>query len=81
MGKKVFDNMGWARWPGVEKGEPSRVSIGGANIGISVFGQNPELATQAALCMTQRKYQDAEAITEWNDTAAVFPCPSTVLRI
>jgi multiple sugar transport system substrate-binding protein len=62
--KKVFDNMGWARWPGVEKGEPSRVSIGGANIGISVFGQNPELATQAALCMTQRKYQDAEAITE-----------------
>jgi trehalose/maltose transport system substrate-binding protein len=62
--KKVFENMGWARWPGVEKGKPSRVSIGGANIGISVYGQNPELATQAALCMTQRKYQDAEAITE-----------------
>jgi multiple sugar transport system substrate-binding protein len=62
--KKVFENMGWARWPGVEKGKPSRVSIGGANIGISVYGQNPELATQAALCMTQRKYQDAEAIVE-----------------
>jgi multiple sugar transport system substrate-binding protein len=62
--KKVFDNMGYARWPGVDPGKPSRVSIGGANIGISVYGRNPELATQAALCMTSRKYQDEEAIVE-----------------
>src|SRR3954452_7734398 len=62
--KKVFQNMGYARWPGVNKGEPSKVSIGGANLGISVFGKNPPLATQAALCMTSRKWQDAEAITE-----------------
>jgi len=62
--KKVYENMGYARWPGVNKGEPSKVSIGGANIGISVFGKNPPLATQAALCMTSRKWQDAEAITE-----------------
>ena len=26
--------MGYARWPGVNKGEPSKVSIGGANLGI-----------------------------------------------
>ncbi|MFL5246368.1 MAG: hypothetical protein ACJ79V_00985, partial [Myxococcales bacterium] len=45
-------------------GKPSRVSIGGANMGISVYGKNPELATQAALCMTSRKWQDAEAIKE-----------------
>jgi multiple sugar transport system substrate-binding protein len=64
VAKKVFDNLGWARWPGVEKGKPSRVSIGGANIGISVYGRNPDQATQAALCMTQRKYQDEEAIVE-----------------
>jgi multiple sugar transport system substrate-binding protein len=62
--KKVFENMGYARWPGVNKGEPSKVSIGGANIGISVYGKDPALATQAALCMTSRKWQDAEAITE-----------------
>jgi len=62
--KKVFDNMGYARWPGVDPNKPSRVSIGGANIGVSVYGKNPKLATQAALCMTQRKYQDQEAITE-----------------
>jgi multiple sugar transport system substrate-binding protein len=62
--KKVYENMGYARWPGVNQGEPSKVSIGGANIGVSVYGKNPPLATQAALCMTSRKWQDAEAINE-----------------
>jgi multiple sugar transport system substrate-binding protein len=64
IGKKVFENLGWARYPTVEGGGPSRVSIGGANIGISIYGRDPELATQAGLCMTQRKYQDEEAIVE-----------------
>ena len=40
--KKVFENMAWARFPGVNKGEPSKVSIGGANIGVSNYGQNPD---------------------------------------
>src|SRR3954470_15803313 len=62
--KKVFQNMGYARWPAVYPNKPSRVSIGGANIGVSVYGRNPEYSTQAALCMTSRKWQDAEAITE-----------------
>jgi multiple sugar transport system substrate-binding protein len=44
--KKVFQNLGWARWPGVD------------------HGKHPALATQAALCLTSRKYQDAEAIVE-----------------
>jgi len=62
--KKVFENMGWARWPGVNKGEPSKVSIGGANLGIPKTGQNPALATQAALCMTSAKWQAQEAIND-----------------
>jgi multiple sugar transport system substrate-binding protein len=62
--KKVFENMGYARWPGVEKGTPSRVSIGGANLGVPKTGRNPELATQAALCMTSAKWQAQEAIKE-----------------
>jgi multiple sugar transport system substrate-binding protein len=64
VAKKVFENLGWARFPTVEKGTPSRVSIGGGNIGISNFGPNPELATEAALCMTQRAQQDEAAINE-----------------
>jgi multiple sugar transport system substrate-binding protein len=62
--KKVFENMGYARWPGVTKGEPSKVSIGGANLGIPNTGRNPELATKAALCMTSAKWQAQEAIKE-----------------
>jgi len=62
--KKVFQNMGFAPYPAVYPNKPARVSIGGANIGISVYGKNPELATKAGLCMTQRKWQDQEAITE-----------------
>ena len=62
--KKVFENMGYARWPGVNKGEPSKVSIGGANLGIPKTGQHPELATQAALCMTSASGRRQEAINE-----------------
>jgi multiple sugar transport system substrate-binding protein len=62
--KKVFESMGWARWPAVDPDKPSRVSIGGANIGISTYGKHPDLATEAALCMTSRKWQDQEAIVE-----------------
>jgi multiple sugar transport system substrate-binding protein len=62
--KKVFENMGYARWPGVDKGSPSKVSIGGANLGIPKTGRNPALATEAALCMTSTKWQSQEAINE-----------------
>jgi multiple sugar transport system substrate-binding protein len=62
--KKVFDNMGYAAYPAVDPGKPSRVSIGGANIGVSVYGRDPEASTKAALCMTSRKWQDQEAINE-----------------
>jgi len=62
--KKVADNMGYAPYPSVNPGEPAHVSIGGANLSVSNTGKNPDLATQAALCMTQEKYQKEEAITE-----------------
>jgi multiple sugar transport system substrate-binding protein len=62
--QKVYENMGWAPFPRVYPDKPARVSIGGANIGISVYGRNPTLATKAGLCMTTRKWQDQEAITE-----------------
>jgi trehalose/maltose transport system substrate-binding protein len=62
--KKAFENMGYARWPGVTKGEPSKVSIGGANLGIPNTGKHQELAVQAALCMTTAKWQAEEAINE-----------------
>jgi multiple sugar transport system substrate-binding protein len=61
---KVAANMGYAAYPSVNPGQPSHVSIGGANLGIPKTGKNPELATQAALCMTSKKWQEQEAIHE-----------------
>jgi multiple sugar transport system substrate-binding protein len=62
--KKVYENMGYARYPGVNPGQPSKVSIGGANLGIPVTGKHPDLATKAALCMTSAKWQAQEAIND-----------------
>src|SRR3954468_19403774 len=60
----VAKNMGYAPYPRVNANEPSRVSIGGANLGIPKSGKNPALATKAALCMTSKKWQEQEAINE-----------------
>ena len=51
--EKVFDNMAWARWPSVDPGEPSRVTLGGINLGVGAYSKNPGLATEAALCLAQ----------------------------
>ena len=64
IAKKVFENMAWAPFPSVKKGEPAKVSIGGANMGIAATGAHQELATEAALCMTGPKWQAYKAIND-----------------
>jgi multiple sugar transport system substrate-binding protein len=61
---KVFKNMAWAPYPSVDPSKPSRVSIGGADLGITTTGKHQDLATAAALCMTSAKWQAQEAINE-----------------
>ncbi len=62
--KKVFENLGWARYPAVDPGRPSRSTVGGANIGVSNYGPHPNLALQAAICMTRPYWENQEAINE-----------------
>ena len=62
--KKVFENMAWAPFPSVKKGEPAKVSIGGANMGIASTGAHQELAVEAAICMTGPKWQSYKAIND-----------------
>jgi multiple sugar transport system substrate-binding protein len=47
----VFDNLGWARYPGVEEGEPSKPPLGGGNIGIGAFTDHPDEAVDATRCL------------------------------
>jgi multiple sugar transport system substrate-binding protein len=48
---EVAEHMGWARWPAVEPGRPSRVTIGGINLGVGAFSRHPDLALSAAACI------------------------------
>jgi multiple sugar transport system substrate-binding protein len=47
----VAEHMGWARWPAVIAGRPSRVSVGGINLGVSSHSRYPALAFEAAACI------------------------------
>jgi len=47
----VARDMGWARWPAVDADRPSRVTIGGINLGVSAFSRHPALALDAAACI------------------------------
>ena len=62
--KHVFQNMGWAPYPGVYPSVPGRSSVGGANIGVSAYTHYPKQALAAALCMTRYNWQNQEAINE-----------------
>jgi multiple sugar transport system substrate-binding protein len=50
-------HMGWARWPGVVPGRPSRVTVGGINLGVGAYSRYPVLAFQAAACIASKSNQ------------------------
>src|SRR3954469_19492307 len=49
--------MGFARWPSVRPGEPSHVTLGGINLGVSRFSKHRALAFEAARCLRQPENQ------------------------
>src|SRR5690606_38948256 len=48
---EVAKHLAWARWPAVEPGRPSRVTVGGVNLGVSRHSRHPDLAFEAAACI------------------------------
>jgi multiple sugar transport system substrate-binding protein len=48
---QIFKNMGVARYPAVDPNRPSRVTLGGINLGISTYSKKPALAFAAARCL------------------------------
>ncbi|MGD8824926.1 MAG: ABC transporter substrate-binding protein [Myxococcales bacterium] len=53
----IAAHMRWARWPSVFEGRPSRVTIGGINLGIGSHTKRPELAYAAAICLASEANQ------------------------
>jgi multiple sugar transport system substrate-binding protein len=56
--KKAVKNLGVARYPSVKQGEPSHVTFGGINLGISTYSKHKALAFEAANCLRS----DANAV-------------------
>jgi multiple sugar transport system substrate-binding protein len=48
----VAKNMGFAPYPRVVENRPSRPPLGGFNIGVSAYSDEPELAFDAAACLS-----------------------------
>jgi multiple sugar transport system substrate-binding protein len=59
---QIFKQMGWARWPGVQGSQPSKVTIGGLNLGVSSYSKHPAEAFAAAACVRNSEHQKIAAI-------------------
>jgi multiple sugar transport system substrate-binding protein len=58
---KIFKNMGVAGYPSVVPGKPSRVTLGGINLGVSAYSKHPQLAFDAAKCLRDAQNQTIAA--------------------
>ncbi len=53
----VFKNMGAAKYPAVVPGMPSRPPLGGINLGVSAYSENPDQAFDAVQCLVKPENQ------------------------
>ncbi len=58
----IFGDMGWARYPGVIPGEPSRPPLGGANLAVGAFSKHPDLTREAIRCLASPELQATYAV-------------------
>jgi multiple sugar transport system substrate-binding protein len=57
-------NVKWARYPGIDAGTPSKVTIGGYNLAVSSYSKHPDLAFEAAMCLRSAEHQKFSAIND-----------------
>jgi multiple sugar transport system substrate-binding protein len=53
----IAKNMGFARFPEVEAGTPSKPPLGGFNLAVSSFSDNKDVAFEAAACLANSESQ------------------------
>jgi multiple sugar transport system substrate-binding protein len=57
VGEDFQKNIGWARYPRTDKDMASRPPLGGLNVAVSAYSKNPDLAFEAAECLTSPESQ------------------------
>jgi multiple sugar transport system substrate-binding protein len=76
----LLADLGWARYPAVVAGRPSRPPLGGVNLGVSTFSRHPAQAFDAAACVRSAVNQQLGAIVGGlpPTIAAVYDDPAVV---
>jgi multiple sugar transport system substrate-binding protein len=54
---EIAKNMGFARFPRIDAGRPSKPPLGGFNLAVSSFSENKDVAFDAAACLADKKSQ------------------------
>ncbi|MEN8673839.1 extracellular solute-binding protein [Nocardioides sp.] len=62
--KDDLEDLGWARYPRTVADQPSAPPVGGIDIAVGAFTENPDFALEAAQCVTTSKAQEALARDE-----------------
>ena len=77
LSRAVLEDIGWARYPQVVSGKPSRPPLGGIHLAIGAFGHNPRLALEAVRCITSEKSQRQYMLSDKNPAVrpAVYDDP------
>ena len=87
----VFKQLAAAKYPAVKAGTPSRPPLGGINLGVSRFSENPELAFEAITCLVQPSNQVTaatlgglppvtEALYDSKEIKKAYPGFSNIIR-
>ena len=58
---EFLEKMGVARYPAVDASEPSHVTLGGINLGVSSYSRYPEQAVEATKCLRDKDNQNTAA--------------------
>lgn len=62
--ERQLGDLGWARYPQTVAGKESRPPVGGIDIGVGAFSKHPDLAQEAAVCVTSAESQRDLALNE-----------------
>jgi multiple sugar transport system substrate-binding protein len=57
----IFKNFKWAPYPGVNPGQPAKVTLGGIDLAVSAYSKYPQQAFQASLCLRNAAHQKIAA--------------------
>lgn len=67
--QSVVDDIGWARYPRVDKALESQPPLGGISLGIGAFGEHHDLALDAVRCITSLESQTEYMVGAKNPAA------------